>query len=216
VVVRWDADADSATLDELTPGNALIISVKVGPSGSQTFVVDTTNGTAITFRLTAVKGGNTAIGTASVTVTCASPWAISPTPAGCPQAAQLGAFTVESFQQGIAFYVPNTNQIFFLVGGGAVNVFQNLWNSSIVVPTSVPPSGLFDPPPGPIGYIWHNFPWSDGRNLQTVVGWASDPGQNYNGTLQIGPSNEIYIKGPTGTTYRLNMTGNVGTWTLVS
>ncbi len=212
-MARWDADADSATLDELTAGNALIESVPVGPSGSHTFVVTTANGTDITFRLTAVKGGNTVISTAMVIVTCPLPWAISPAPAGCPQAAQVGAFTYQTFQQGIAFYVPNTNQVFFLAGGGAVNAFQNLWNSSIIIPTSVPPSGMFDPT-GPIGYVWHNQTWSDGRSLQSVVGWATDPSQNYNGTLQVGPSNEIYIKGPTGTTYRLNMNGNVGTWSL--
>jgi hypothetical protein len=203
-------------LDELTATNALIESVQVPPTGDHTFVVTTANGTALTFRLTAFKGGNTALSTASVTVTCASPWAISPAPAGCPQPAQPGAFTVQSFERGIAFFVPPTNQVFFLVSeGAAINVFPNTWNQSIIDPTRVPPSGLTDPT-GPIGYVWHNLPWSDGRSLQAVVGWGTGPSQNYNGTLQVGPNNEIYITGPTGRAYRLNMTGNIGTWTLVS
>lgn len=217
VVIQWDADADKAILDELTPGNALIATFNVAASGSQTFVMTTDNGNTVNFRLTVTKGGKNALATTTVTISCASPWIVTPTPTGCPQAAQVGAFTTQSFQQGIAFYIPNTNQVFFLASNGAaVNVFTNTWNSSIVIPTSVPPSGFTDPT-GPIGYIWHNFPWSDGRNLQTVVGWGAGPSQNYNGTMQVGSSsNIIYIKGPTGATYRLTMSGNVGTWALVS
>jgi hypothetical protein len=203
-------------LDELTPANALIESVQVPATGTHTFVLTTTNGTAINFRLTASKGGITAISTAAVTVTCPVPWAITPAPAGCPQAPQPGGFTVQSFERGIAFYVPPTNQVFFLANeGNAVNVFQNTWNPSVTDPTRVPPSGLTDPT-GPIGYVWHNLAWSDGRTLQTVLGWGTGGPQNYSGTLQVGPNNETYITGPTGKAYRLNMTGNIGTWSLLS
>jgi hypothetical protein len=217
VVVRWAADAEKVTLERLAAGNALIDSQEVSPQGQIQYTVDTTNGTIMIFRLTAFKGGNNAVRLVSITISCGSTYFFSPAPttSGCPQAQQQAALTFQAFERGIAFFVPNSNAVYFLASeNSAANAFSNDWNQSIILPTSQPPAGFVDTE-GPIGNVWKNRTWSDGRTLQTVVGWATSAATTYSGAYQIGPNGELYIKASTGAVYRLNMTGNVGTWTFV-
>ncbi len=151
-------------------------------------------------------------------MTCASPWFFTPAPnTDCPGAQQAAAFTMQSFERGLAFYVPTNNMVYFLAAeNSAVNAFTNEWNQSVILPTAVPPSGLIDPQ-GPIGYVWKNKAWNDGRSLAQVVGWATASSTNYNGILQPGASGEIYLKAATGGVYRLGIgSSTVGTWALVA
>jgi hypothetical protein len=214
ILVRWDVDADHVEIDLLNQGNGLIEGGPVSTQGNRTFLPQAGNGTVQIVRLTATKGGNTVVSTVSVSVQCPSPWFFSPPPpgGGCPSQQQLGAFTYQQFQIGQAFFIPNTNMIYFLANGGIAASYSNTWNVSIPVPTSIPPAGLFDPT-GPIGYVWHVTTWPDGRAFVNVIGWATAAFVNYNGTLQVGPGGEIYLRSPTGALYQIKMNGNQGTWT---
>ncbi|HLY25389.1 MAG TPA: hypothetical protein VKQ72_03555 [Aggregatilineales bacterium] len=217
VVVAWSADATKLTLDEIDPNGSVLQSVGVGPSGTLSYTLNATNGNQINFRLTAEKANKTISQIVSVIVACSAPWLVSPAPGpGCPQPAQTGAFTYQAFEYGAAFYVPNTNQIFFLDGQSQIaNVFTNTWNASIVQPTQTPPSGFFFPT-GPIGYMWAHGYWSDGRPLQAVFGWGISDFQNYSGSMQIGPGGEVYLTSPIGGIYRVTIaSGSVGIWAKV-
>jgi hypothetical protein len=215
VIVRWAADADTITLEELTSGNAVIQAVLVSASGERTFLVSSDNGNILIFRLTAVRGGNTVTRTASVTVQCAAPWFFTPPPSGCgSQPAQSGAFIFQAFDRGVAFYVPNNNNVYFLANDGwRVNAYPNAWVPGVIIPTVIPPTGFIDPE-AQIGYVWHNKLWSDGRAVSSVFGWAIMPPQNYAGTFQYGsPPSDVYIRRPDGAVYRLSLAGN-GTWSI--
>ncbi|MEP7284493.1 MAG: hypothetical protein ABI947_01840 [Chloroflexota bacterium] len=216
VTVRWSAEGDRALLDLLAQGNALIESNPVAVTGERTFTVNSSNGSLLIFRLTVFRGTANIIQTVSITVTCPSTWFFSPAPQGCGQPQQASAFTYQQFERGVAFFVGSNNNVYFLnLSDSTLNVFGNDWNQSIILPTAIPPSGLSDPT-GPIGNIWKNHLWSDGRALVNVVGWATAGSTNYNGISQMGPSNELYLRAPTGAVYRLAINGNTGTWRLVA
>ncbi len=215
VIVRWSADADTLTLDEMTTQNAVIQSMQVPASGDRTLAVTAASDNVIIFRLTAVKGGNSVVATSSVTVQCPSPWFFSPPPTGCPtQPAQSGAFTFQAFERGIAFYVPNTNNVYFLANDGLrANAYPNQWNPGVPQPTVMAPTGMLDPI-AEIGYVWHNQLWSDGRAVAIVIGWALTPPQYYSGTIQLGnPPSDVYLRRPDGAVYKLSLAG-AGTWSV--
>jgi hypothetical protein len=217
VLVKWAADAQRVTLERLASGNVLIDTQDVEPQGQLQLTVDTTDGTVMIFRLTAYKGGNNTSRTVSITISCAFTYFFSPAPtdAGCPQAVQEAALTFQSFERGLAFYVPNSNAVYFLASeNSAVNAVPNDWNQSVVLPTMQPPAGLFDTD-GPIGNAFRNRAWSDGRSIVSVIGWATSPSSNYSGNFQTGPQGELYIRASTGAVYKIVMSGNSGTWTFV-
>lgn len=220
VTVRWNADADNVKLELLSQGNALVDSVTVPVQGTKVYTPQTVNGAVQILRLTAVKGGKSTVATLSIAVQCPQPWFFSPPPQvnGCPQAQQAGAFTFEGFQSGLAYFVPNNNTVYFMTSGGQVMAITNTWNVSIPMPALTPPSGLTEPPAGPIGYMWFISTWFDGRRVQDAMGWATDQPTNYGtGVLQIGPSGELYLRASSGAVYLLTLSnGNNGTWKLWS
>ena len=220
ITVRWNADADHVELDLLTQGSALIDGAAVPNQGLKVYTPQPANGAVQIVRLTATKGGKSTVSTLSITVQCAQAWYFTPAPQvnGCPQAPQLGAFTYEGFQNGLAFFVPNNNTVYFMIRGGQVMSVINTWNVSIPMPALTPPSGLMEPSAGPIGYMWYVGTWFDGRRTQDVMGWADSAQSNYgNGALQIGPSGEIYLRAANGAIYLLTLNnGNNGTWRLYS
>jgi hypothetical protein len=215
VIVRWAADGDTITLEELTANNLVIQSVLVPASGERTFLASSDAGNILIFRLTVTRGGNTVTRTASVTVQCAATWFFTPPPSGCPtQPAQSGAFVFQAFDRGVAFFVPNNNNVYMLANDGQrANAYPNEWIPGVVVPTVPAPTGFIDPE-AQIGYVWHNKLWSDGRAVSSVFGWAIIPAQNYAGTFQYGtPASDVYIRRPDGSVYKLSLAGT-GTWSI--
>jgi hypothetical protein len=218
VIVSWSTQADRVSLQLITGSGAVLETNDVAAQGQRTFTMSASNGATQTFKLIAIRGSATVDRTLPITVTCANPWFFTPVPAGdCPAAQQQVAFTFQQFERGIAFFNPNTNLVYILAAdNSAVNVFTSEWNASTILPTAVPPSGLYDPQ-GPIGYVVKNKTWNDGRAVQTVVGWGISQSTNYSGILQTGPNGDVYIKAPTGSVYRLAIGGStIGTWSLVA
>ncbi len=216
VIVHWTTDADTVTLDQLSATNAIIQTASVPQSGERSFIVTTDSGNTLTFRLTAVRSGNTETRTLPVTVQCALPWFFQPAPQGCPPAvAQTTTVIFQPFERGVAFYVVANNNVYFLANeGNRINAYPSEWTVNLVQPTAIVPDGRFEPT-AQIGYVWYNKAWSDGRQLIAVMGWATAPQQNYSGTLQIGnPSSDVYLTRPDGAVYKLSMAG-VGTWSFV-
>jgi hypothetical protein len=213
VIARWQADADTVTIDLLTENNALIQTVPVQPKGERSFTVSSAQGNLITFRLTATRGGKSEVRTATVSVQCAQPWFFSPPQPGCPlQAAQSGAVVFQAYERGLVFYVSTNNTVYVLANEGTrVNAYPNEWAPGVLLPVATPPAGFFNPT-AQIGYVWYNKQWSDGRSVGSVIGWAITDVQNYNGTLQAGnPASDIYINRPDGAVYKLALAG-AGTW----
>jgi hypothetical protein len=216
VLVRWVADAERVTLDQLTSQNALIQTMEVPPVGERTITVTATSDNLIIFRLTATKGGNTVTRNLTVVVQCPTQWFFSPPPGGCAsQAAQAGVFIFQAFERGLAFYVPNTNMVYILANEGTrVNGYPNQWNPGAIAPTILAPPGQ-TAPTAQIGFVWSNKLWSDGRSIAIVIGWAITPQQSYNGMIQIGnPPSDVYIRRPDGAVYKLSLAGS-GTWAAV-
>ncbi len=218
VITRWEADADTVTLEQLTSSNVVINTTAVPAKGERSFTVSAENaGNQVTFRLTAVKGGNSMVRTVTISVQCASPWFLTPAPQGCPtQAAQSGGFTFQAFERGLAFYVPNNNNVYFLANDAyRANAYPSEWNAGVVFPTVIAPAGSYYQPTAQIGYVWQNKAWSDGRSVASVVGWAITQPQNYNGTFQVGnPASDVYIRRPDGAVYKLALAGS-GIWAAV-
>jgi hypothetical protein len=214
VIVRWTADADTVMLEELNASNTVIQAVLVSASGERLFLVSSDYGNILVFRLTATRGGNSVTRTLSVTVLCAANWFFTPPPAGCPtQPAQSGAFIFQAFDRGVAFYVPNNNNVYFLANDSRVNAYPNEWIPGVAIPTVMAPTGYIEPD-AQIGYVWHNKLWSDGRAVSSVFGFAITAAQNYAGTFQYGnPTSNIYIRRPDGAVYLLSLAGT-GTWSI--
>jgi len=219
VIVRWTTDGDSVTLEQLSATNAVIQTAPVPQSGERSFIVTTDSGNTITFRLTAIRSGNTETRTIPVAVQCATPWFVTPAPPGCPQSApQSTTIIFQPFEQGVAFYVVANNNVYFLANeGNRVNAYPSEWAANLPTPTATPivPTGRVEPT-AQIGYVWYNKAWSDGRQLIAVVGWATAPQQNYSGIIQTGnPPSDVYLTRPDGAVYKLSLAG-VGTWSFVS
>jgi hypothetical protein len=121
----------------------------------------------------------------------------------------------QAFERGIAFYVPNTNNVYMLANEGLrVNAYPNEWNPGVPIPTIVSPGSNFIQPTAQIGYVWQAKNWSDGRSVAAVMGWAITQPQNYSGTIQVGnPPSDVYIRRPDGAVYKLALAGT-GTWSV--
>ncbi len=219
VVVRWESNGDTATLDLLSAAGALIRSLPVEPKGERSIPLTADTGNVVILRLTAFKSGVASEPRQiSVTVQCPSPWFFQPQPTGCPpQPAAAGAFVFQQFERGVAFFIANTNNVYFLsFTDSRVNAYPNTWVPGMPIPTAISPTPAgFQEPQGQIGFVWRTQPWSDGRKLDQVVGYPTLPQQNYNGFLQFGMTpSDIYLRGPDGRVYKLGLAG-AGTWSIV-
>lgn len=215
VTVRWDTDAATVTIDELTgTGTQITPPLKVAPKGERNFVVGVSNSNAVLFRLSASRGDLTDTQAIEVTVQCPSLWFFQPSPQGCPpQPAQSSTFYFQTFQNGMAFYVPNTDTLYFLANNGQVASYHNQWNPAITLPPVAVPAG-FTQPVGQIGYTWSFQPWLDGRPLVATFGYGIGQLQVYGGTYQPGQiANTIYLRGPDNNVYGLLL--SQGSWGIV-
>jgi hypothetical protein len=214
-ILHWQASADTVTLELLTASGTVVNSVGVPLSGDRIVQISPELGTSVNYRLTAKRGRLSASKTLTLVIQCANTWFFTPAPSGCPtQAAYpVAGFKYQSFERGLAFYVPSTNNVYLLANANnRVNAYPMDWNYSPLAVVT-PPSGLLQPG-AEIGYIWLNKPWSDGSKLQDVLGWANSPLQAYGAQAQSGTASDIYIKGPTGAVYKLALAGT-GIWSIV-
>jgi hypothetical protein len=215
-VLRWQTNnSTNTTLETLTASGTVVNSIRVDATGTQAVLLSSNMGSSVIYRLTVKNGRNTVSKSITVNIQCPYGWFFAPSPPGCPlqPPSPTGAFKYQSFERGIGFYIPTTNNVYILANAGnRVNAYPNDWNYA-PLPTETPPSGLYVPSVE-IGNVWINKRWSDGATLQSVVGWATIAQMIYNGTVQQGTASDLYIKGPTGTVYKLALAGT-GTWSIV-
>lgn len=202
VTLRWQADADTATLELLNPQGVVLSSTTVPTLATQTVTLPT-SGSAAIYRLTATRGGSST--TLSVTIAlqsvCAIPWFFTTTPPasiGCPAAVPVGYNgSFQLFQNGAFFRVqiPGLDRVC-----GMQNNLQQYFcypfTTFTGTPPATPPPGLL--PPGSdyaapfytqlaLGGLWYN-----------VIGWATAPETTLTLSTQLGADNRLYIQLPTG------------------
>ena len=214
-VLHWQTEADTVTLELLTASGTVISSYGVATTGDRAVQLAPDLGTSVIYRLIAKRGKTSATRTITLVIQCANTWFFNPAPAGCPpQAAYpVSGFKYQSFERGLAFYIPSTNNVYLLANAGnRVNAYPMDWNYAPLA-VLTPPSGLLQPG-AEIGYVWLTKPWSDGSHLDIALGWATSPLQAYGGQAQAGSSTDLYVKGPTGAIYKLALAGT-GTWSIV-
>jgi hypothetical protein len=218
VTVRWNANGEFITLEQIGADGTSIFIDPVQASGERNYVLTTDNGTSITVRLTVERGGVEEKQEIVVTVQCPTPWFFTPAPAECPTvAAQPGSYVYQQFERGIGVFVPNNNYVYFIATDGSSQGFgfANVWNTSIPIPPSVrpiPPGRVVSE--GQIGYAWRVQVWPDTRPTYDVLGFATTGQQSYSGNLQQGATaNEIYLRSIDSQVYKIDLSAR--TWTIV-
>lgn len=201
-ILRWEADADTATLELLNPQGVVLSSTIVPTLATQTVTLPTVGNAAI-YRLTATRGGNSTALSVTITLQPACPiaWFFTTTPPaniGCPAAQPIsynGSF--QPFQSGAFFRVqiPGLDRVC-----GMQNDLQQYACYPFTVfsgtPPATPPAGLL--PPGAdfahpfytqlaLGGLWYN-----------VIGWGTAPELITAITTQLGADNRLYIQLPIG------------------
>jgi len=210
--LRWQTqNASAITLEQLDLSGKVVSSQALGAEGTRTVTL-TANG-QVTFRLVVRNGRNTLSRSLVLTVQCATPFFFQPTPTGCPVAAAVrGAMVFQTFERGIAFYVPARREVYLLhIGDFRVNAYPVDYNFT-ALPILNPPSGLLQPQ-AEIGFVFAQKSWSDGGSLIDVIGWATAPPQGFDGIIQQATANDYYIRRPDGAVYKLALAGT-GTWSV--
>ncbi|MHB8625921.1 MAG: hypothetical protein ACYDBJ_01905 [Aggregatilineales bacterium] len=216
-ILRWQTQADSVTLDELTATGTIVSSIGVDAVSDRSVLIPGNLGQSIIFRLTARRGGNTVSRSLTISIQCAIAWFFQPTPSGCPQQVAFPPSTIkyQVFEKGIGFFVAVTNNVYLLANAGnRVNAY--IVDASYTPPPSLTPPGApgkFFEPQTEIGYVWYYKQWSDGSQISNVLGWGTVPMQIYIGTMQQ-TGTDLYIQGPTGVVFKLALAGT-GTWSIV-
>lgn len=214
--LRWQTNnSPVVTLEQINAQGQITASFSVSSTGTQIVSVTTALGNKITYRLTAKNGRNITTRALSINVLCGSPWFYNPAPGACPLEAPVRTTLIfQSFERGVAFYVPTTRTVYLLSNGdnNRVNAYPMDWDYS-PLPTLSPPSGLLQPT-GEIGYIFAKKAWSDGQPIVNLLGWATLPQQGYESVVQRGTPTDVYIRRPDGAVYRLALAG-IGKWTVV-
>src|SRR5262249_4291607 len=153
------------------------------------------------------KGGKSVKAEKAITIQCPATWFFTPAPSGCPpQPPVPDVFIYQQFQSGAAIFIPTRNTVYILASENSrVNGYPNTWVPGVVVPTTVPPAGFVDTT-NQIGLVYRTYPWNDGRPIQAVIGFATSQPVQYNSTYQFGQTtNDIYVRAPDLTVYKLDM-----------
>jgi hypothetical protein len=202
ITLRWQADADTATLERLDATGAVQSTTPVPVIGSTSVNLPSNVSVAI-YRLTAVRGGQSTNQTLSITVqtVCPIAWFISnpPTTIGCP-AAQSASYT--------GSYQPFQNGFFFRIVYGTndkVCGIQNTLNLYTCypftvysgTPTITPPPGFFTPQPDYANPFYTQL--AIGGTWDTVIGWAVVASADTTPLVtQAGANGLVYVRLPVG------------------
>jgi hypothetical protein len=227
VIFGWQANGDSARLDQLNAGGAVLTSFPVAVTGQYPLVVPGDLGRQLVYRLVVFKNGRETSLNVPLTITCPIAYffgdALAPSTAPCPAAQpSTGTGAYQPFQRGVMLYVNapvnNTplNRIYGLVAtdlryGSAVNS----WDGSTIRDDNQP-AGLFDPEQMFNWFYYNTLAPIGGWN--EALGWATATIDTSSRTIQyegtIGGTSAFYIDAPGGAVFRLSG-GDSGSWTRI-
>jgi hypothetical protein len=225
VLLSWGSDGDSAIIEQINPGGAVLQSIQVGPTGQYSILPTTTGGTGnqAIFRLVVTKNGVTANSTpVTVGIACSATWFFgnqyAPPGTGCPAAVgATGSGAFQRFERGFMIYTNanGVNRICAAQDGGLYVCSTNGWDGS-TINTSAAPSGRFIP--GQMfNWMYYNT-LGIGGTWNALLGWGImdvAPGSRtlqYEGT--VGGNNPFYLDTADGAVIRFSG-GDSGTWTRI-
>jgi hypothetical protein len=216
ITLRWEADADSARIDQLNVQGAVAQSFPVPPVGDLAVTVPATGGGQVIYRLVALRGGEQATRSVAISIQCQIPWffGANPLAESCPTAlGAVGPGAYQPFERGVMIYV-NANGLNRIYGlqndGNRYIAYTNGWDGS-ALNFDAAPSGLTQPQEM-FRWAFLNTNAPVGTWL-TAIGWATAAIDRNDRTIQFAENGAFYINTPSGV-IRFSG-GDSGTWRLV-
>lgn len=224
VIFGWQANGDSARLDQLNAAGVVNTSIPVATTGQYSLVIPGNLGRQLIYRLVVIKNGRETSLNVPLTITCPIAYffgdAFAPSTSACPAAqAAVGTGAYQNFQRGVMIYVNASvnnapfNHVYGLVATDLSYAgFVNGWDGT-TLREETPPAGLFTPQQMFNWAYYNTFAPIGGWN--EALGWATAPIDTSNRTIQyegdVGGSNAFYIDAPGGAIFRFSG-GDSGTW----
>lgn len=224
ITLSWQAEADTARIDQLNSQGIITNSFSVVPTG-QIPVVLPNNDTQVIYRLTAIRGVQETSQSIpiQVQVACNPPWffAAQGLNIGCPNGgSNLVAVKVQFFQQGlmISYSFNGQNLVYGMTNNNNYLSYNVGWDGTTVHSSSCgsPPAGFFEPQ-DVFNWAFHTTNGPSARWCDTL-GWPTGPAN------LVGQGNIQFAQNPTGSFYLdvpgfgiafISGTDNIGTWVRV-
>jgi hypothetical protein len=205
ITLSWNTSSEAARIDVQNSQGAVVQSFNVVPTGSLPVSVPGNLGRQVIYRLVAIRGGVEIGFSLPITIQCAATWffgnEFAPPNAGCPTGPQIsgpGAF--QSFERGFMLYINfNSQNIIY----GAQNqdtryaAVNNGWDGVTTYTCfGTPPGGLLAPA--------NMFAWAfcnsnaASSTWNAAIGFATQPIDTGNRTLQVEDTGAFYIDSPLG------------------
>ncbi len=188
VTLSWQADADTVMVDVQDQFGETLNSYSLPPRGSQAFIIPEDITQLIVYRMTASRNGVDTTQSVPVDVGCAGAWFFEAQGVvernTCPDGDPSDAVgRVQVFEDGYMVWIPQRNRVYVLYGGNESGTFSAF---QITSPTSVipaAPAGQF-PPQQEFEGVWLEREDRAGRDWEDVIGYGTQPAQQYTVTLQ--------------------------------
>lgn len=219
--VAWAADADAARLEVIGQAGAVVQSIPVGISGSQTLAAPLNAGRVFSVRLVATRLGQETTRSVVFNVTCPSLWffgdQLAPPNTPCPSPATSIDGAYQGFERGFMIYLGGSfNRIYGLQNEGARYIaVPNGWDGT-TLNTSPAPAGLTIPD-RMFNWVYYSTLAPIGT-WNSAIGWANTPIALGPRTIQFegaqSPTAAFYVDTPVGAVFRFSG-GDSGTWTRI-
>jgi hypothetical protein len=198
ITLTWAADADVVAVAVQDQQGETLNSLTLPPRGSQDFFVPEDASDLVVYRLTATRNGESVAQSVPVIVLCGGEWFFEAQGIivndDCPDGDPNDVVgRVQVFENGYMIWLPQANRVYVLYGGDNGGTFSAF---SITSPTQVipaAPGGLF-PPELEFEGVWLETEDRAGRDWMGVIGYGTQPAQQYTITRQdVGGNPNFYI-----------------------
>ena len=221
ITLRWNTVSDAARIDQLNQQGIVSQTFSVASVGELTVTVPTNLGRQIVYRLVALRGGQEAMQSIPIQITCPIAWffgnEFAPVNAGCPTSAALvGDGKFQPFERGLMIYVNASgfNRVYGLQNENSRYIsYVSQWNGS-------GQPGYGDPPNGSLVKPREQFRWAFLETLapngtwEQSIGWGTTDVNRDSRTYQLADNGTFFIDTPGGAVYQFSG-GDSGTWTKV-
>jgi hypothetical protein len=205
ITLSWNTSSESARIEVQNSQGAVVQSFNVVSTGSLPVSVPGNLGRQVIYRLVAIRGGVEIGFSLPITIQCAATWffgnEFAPPNAGCPTGPQVsgpGAF--QPFERGFMLYI-NFNSQNVIYGAQNQDVryaaVNNGWDGTTTYNCFGTPSGGLLAPANMFGWAFCNSN-APNSSWSAAIGFATQPLDTGNRTLQIEDTGAFYIDSPLG------------------
>lgn len=220
VLLAWETTGDSANLCELWSTGQLGDCWEVPTTGSEVVTVDGSKRNTASYHLYVTVGEETEQAWVTVAITCPDTWFFDNGPTSCPYAAETSYGVYEHFEHGLMIWVQSRGTIYIFYSDNQRPFYElqpDPWELGKPEsdPTIEPPDEFYQPVRG-FGLLWRNDEDLISNNVRERLGWATEPEQGFDTTIQCDSApkySTCYLSGPDGVIELLPEKSGWSIWT---